>query len=538
MRHMHPEDEYFDRLTEPELWKRYCGFLDLSVQEFMEMQQNLLLDQIDRVWPSTLGKKIMGDAKPTSVAEFRNTVPLTTYDDYEPYLGSQDEEALAFKPGFWCHSSGRMGQFKWFPHSPEFLERANKACVSIAALASTSERGKINFAPGFHFLLVLPQAPYMSGAMIDSMAEYITFRSIPPRDGVSALPFQQQVAAGFQIALRDGVDIIAAIASVLVKMGEQFEEQARSTKFTVSMLHPAVLSRLIRAKMRARREHRPMLPRDLWPSKAIVTSGMDTSIYKQAITRYWGADPCEFYGCAEGLIIAMHGWNKNGLYFLPDIAFFEFIPEKEVQKWQADPSYQPSTVLYDEVEEGELYEVVITQLYGMPLLRYRMKDIVKFTGMEDKETGVRLPHIQFQRRVGETIDLAALARLDERTLWQALANTGLRYSDWVATKEYDGDSTYLRLHIELKDVASPEKVGELLDEHLKLIDVDYRDIESYLGINPIRVTLLPPGTFGRYTDRQRAAGADLAHLKPPHVNASEVTVRALQELSEDTTQVS
>jgi len=219
------------------------------------------------------------------------------------------------------------------------------------------------------------------------------------------------------------------------------------------------------------------------------------------------------------------------------MVFYEFIPEEEVQKWQADSSYQPSTVLYDQVQEGQLYEVVITQFYGMPLLRYRMKDLVKFVGLEDKKTGVRLPTMEFQRRVGETIDLAALARLDERTLWQAIANTGLHYSDWIATKEYDGNNTYLRLHIELKESASPEKVADMVDEHLKLIDVDYRDLESYLGIHPVRVTLLRPGTFGRYTDRQRAAGADLAHLKPPHVNAPEDTVSALQELSQGTADV-
>lgn len=532
---MRSEDKYFDQLTSEELWKRYCGFLDLDVRSFMAIQRELLLDQVDRVWSSTLGKAIIGQEKPRTIDEFRRLVPLTTYDDYSSYLQEKREDALAFKPGFWCHSSGRMGEFKWFPHSPEFLEHANKACISIAALASTSERGKINFAPGFRMLLVLPPAPYMSGAMIDSMAEHITFRSIPPRETVSTLPFQQQVAAGFQIALRDGVDIITAIASVLVKMGEQFEEQARTTRLSASMLHPAVLSRLIRARLSAKREHRPMLPRDLWPSRAIVTSGMDTSIYRKAITHYWGAEPCEFYGCAEGLILAMQAWDKEGMYFLPDIAFFEFIPEAEVAKWQADPKYQPNTVLLDQVEEGHLYEVVITQLYGMPLLRYRMKDLVKFTNLRDGKTGIRLPKMEFRRRVGETIDLAALARLDERTLWQALADSGLRYSDWIATKEYDGGQAYLRLHIELKQEATPESVARLLDEHLKLIDVDYRDLESYLDLNPVRATLLPPGTFGRYTERQRAAGADLAHLKPPHVNASEDTLRTLRELSHAST---
>lgn len=529
---MQPEDKYFNQLTPEELWKRYCGFLDLDMRSFMAIQEELLLDQLDRVWPSTIGKAILGKQKPRSIQEFQRLVPLTTYDNYAEYLKDQREDALAFKPAFWCHSSGRMGEFKWFPHSPEFVERANKACVSIVTLASTDHRGKVSIGPGFRFLLSLPPAPYMSGAMIDSMGEYLSFRPIPPRGEFAGAPLQERVARGFQIALKDGVDVIGAIASVLVKMGEQFEAQARNTRLSPAMLHPTVLSRLVRAKLRARAERRPMLPKDLWPTKAIVTSGMDTAIYKEAITRYWGSDPSEFYACAESLILATQGWNRNGMYFFPDIAFYEFIPEMEVRKWQDDHSYEPRTVLYNEVQEGELYEVVISQFFGMPLLRYRMHDLVKFTGLEDKETGVRLPHIQFQRRVGETIDLAALARLDERTLWQAIADSGIRYTDWVATKEYEAGQTYLRLLIEVKDGSTPEQVAGLVDQNLKLIDVDYRDIESYLGMQPVRVTVLPPGTFQRYTERQRQAGADLAHLKPPHVNASVDVLHALHELSQ------
>ncbi|MFW6103393.1 MAG: hypothetical protein ACOC7M_03725 [Chloroflexota bacterium] len=59
---------------------------------------------------------------------------------------------------------------------------------------------------------------------------------------------------------------------------------------------------------------------------------MVTSIYKEAITRYWGANPCEFYACAEAMILAVQGWNKNGMYFLPDIAFYEFISLAELEK--------------------------------------------------------------------------------------------------------------------------------------------------------------------------------------------------------------
>jgi len=33
------EDKYFRDLTDSELWQRYCGFLDLSIDEFMELQK-------------------------------------------------------------------------------------------------------------------------------------------------------------------------------------------------------------------------------------------------------------------------------------------------------------------------------------------------------------------------------------------------------------------------------------------------------------------------------------------------------------------
>jgi len=106
------EDKYFDTLSEDELWTRYCGFLDLSVDEFLDMQKELLMDQMDRVCDSIIFQKIMGNRKPSSLEEFRRIVPLTTYDDYEPYLSEQREDVLAQKPCLWCHSAGRMGQFK------------------------------------------------------------------------------------------------------------------------------------------------------------------------------------------------------------------------------------------------------------------------------------------------------------------------------------------------------------------------------------------------------------------------------------------
>jgi hypothetical protein len=160
-----------------------------------------------------------------------------------------------------------------------------------------------------------------------------------------------------------------------------------------------------------------------------------------------------------------------------------------------------------------------------------MNDVIKVIAMKDEETGVNLPQIAFQRRVNEVINLANLAHLDEKTIWQAIANTGIKYTDWAACKEYDGNQSFLRVYLELKAEGEAAEAATLIDEQLKAADIDYRDIESYLHYQPVRVTLLPPGTFERYMREMRKEGADLTKLKPPRINPSGAVIQRLLQLS-------
>jgi phenylacetate-coenzyme A ligase PaaK-like adenylate-forming protein len=228
----------------------------------------------------------------------------------------------------------------------------------------------------------------------------------------------------------------------------------------------------------------------------------------------------------------LQGWNRKGLTFLADMVFLEFIPYEEELKPQDNESYQPSTVLLDEVEEGKLYEVIITQFYGMPLLRYRLNDVVKIIAMEDEEVGINLPQISFHHRVGEVINLGGLCWLDEKTVWQALYNTGVKFIEWAACKEYDNNQTFLRLYLELNKKRDADEVANMIDEQLKLVDTNYWELHSTLNLKPVRVTLLSPGTFRRYTEEKIGEGADLAHWKPVHMNPPELHIQRLLHFSE------
>ncbi len=65
------------------------------------------------------------------------------------------------------------------------------------------------------------------------------------------------------------------------------------------------------------------------------------------------------------------------------------------------------------------------------------------------------------------------------------------------------------------------QITAAIDEQLKRLDEPYAELQSFMGLQALEVTLLPDGAFEEYALRQRAAGADLAHLKPPHVNPSD-----------------
>ena len=265
------------------------------------------------------------------------------------------------------------------------------------------------------------------------------------------------------------------------------------------------------------------MPKDLWTLKGLITFGIDGSVYREKIKEMWGRYPLGFHGCTEASIIAMQTWDYQGMTFIPHLNFFEFIPEEEsIKSWQ-DPTYQPKTYLLDEVKPGN-YELVITSFHGGPFIRYRLGHLIKITALANETLNIDIPQMVFLSRIDDQIDIAGFTRLSEKVIWQAIENTGLPYEDWMARKEVKQEPV-LHLYIELKENGhiTAEQVSTLVHEELKQLDTPYAELESFTGLRPLEVTLLPENAFKLYKLRQKAAGAELVHLKPPHINPSDAT---------------
>jgi hypothetical protein len=295
---------------------------------------------------------------------------------------------------------------------------------------------------------------------------------------------------------------------------------------------PKALLRVARALIKATLRGRAVQPRDIWNVKGVLCGGTDTSIFKDKVAESWGRAPLEAYVATEFGGIATQSLSYEGLTFFPETNFWEFISEKDYRAFIEDPGYMPRSYTMDEVQPDTEYVLVGTNFCGGALMRYILGDLVKFTSLEDARAGVHLPQMTFISRIDGLIDVGGFTRLTEKTIWSAIESSGVPYEEWCIRKESEAGKPVLRLYLETRDGnSSATAIGELIHASLKDLDRPYRDLEELTGLKPLSICLLSKGTFHRYFEERQAAGADLAHLKPPHVNPGDPVVRNLLRMS-------
>jgi len=518
-----------------ELWQMCCGFLSLNLEQFMEVQRRLLTEQIELLCQSQLGRKLMRGARPETIEEFRKLVPLTTYADYCPELAEKRESCLPVKPALWVHTSGRSGEYpcKWVPITPRFAEEMSAVMYGIGILSGCKRWGDTSqLMERPKIVYTVAPRPYMSGAMASMLSLQTPPDYLPPLEESEAMSFEDRIKLGFKQALSQGLDYFFGLSLVLVTVGNRFSQSTEKVNLLPLLSQPKALFRLTKGLLKSKLAHRRMLPKDLWSVKGILCGGLDSWVYKEKIKELWGRYPLDIYAGTEGGIIATQTWDFESMTFIPNLNFLEFIPEKEHFKWQIDRSYQPKTVLLDEVKPGENYEMVITNFHGGAMVRYRPGDMIRITSLRNEKLGIEIPQMLFERRADGLIDFV-FVRLTEKTIWQAIENTGIAYEDWTAYKK-PGEPV-LSIWIEPRDgqrVNETELAGAIYKQIINsdgdraaasLIRDDFAEMINFR----VEVTLLPSGAFARYSRQRQAEGADIAHLKPPHINPSEKVLSLL-----------
>ena len=516
--------EKLHEYSKEEIWEEYCGFLTLSKEGFMDIQKRLLMEQIE-LWSSCgLGQSILKGKHPRTIEEFREMVPLTTYEDYAPTLLSKQTGDLPGEPVLWVQTTweGGVHPIKVAPYTKGMLDTFKHNVMSCLILATSRKKGDFDISVTDHMLYALAPLPYVTGLLPLLFKDEIDIEFLPSvRDAVN-MSFKERNVQGFKLGMKKGIEYFFGLGSVLYYVSQSITSmplgRKKSLKDRLSSISPKMMARYMVAKKKCRKENRELLPKDLFQLKGFMCAGTDNRCYKEDLERMWGIPPMENFAGTESTCIGCETWSREGVYFLPDACFYEFIPENELDKNLADPEYQPRTILWDEVVPGGVYEIVLTVLKGGAFARYRIGDMFRCTGIGSQLENNQIPRFQYIDRVPQVIDIAGFTRITENSINQAIELSSLPIAAWTAKKEFtDNNRPYLHLYVELErdnlagSAVSIRILQDQLGIYFRYLDQDYEDLKKILGVDPLKITLLKCGTFETY---RRRFGTPIRSMNP------------------------
>lgn len=518
-----------DKLANQEydrIWQEYCGFLDLNMDSYMRIQKRLLKEQMKLWCQSPLGKKILNGKNPQTIEEFREQVPLTTYEDYADVLLLKKEEMLPDKAIVWIQTTWEGGRHpvKLAPYTSGMIQTFRNNILSCLIMSTSNGRGNFDVEIGDKFLYGLAPLPYVTGLIPLGLSAEFRMEFLPPVEEAVSMTFSERNKKGFKLGLKKGIDFFFGMGSVAYYVSKSVSSLSDGKKGGSSWkkliaMQPSMAVKYLQAKKRCKKENRELMPKDLFKLKGFLSAGTDNRCYKDELEELWGIRPLEVFAGTEPSFIGTENWSRNGLYFFPDAGFYEFIPEGEMNRSLDDPTYKPKTICMDEVLPGEVYEIVLTVFKGGAFARYRVGDVYRCLGLSCREDNTKIPRFEYIDRVPDIIDIAGFTRISENSVNNVIELSGLDIANWVALKEFTADQgrPYMHMYVELSSstVVNRAVSREILKEHLtiyfKYVDQDYNDLKRILGMDPLEVTILKCGTFAAYEVR---CGRKLRHINP------------------------
>jgi hypothetical protein len=371
----------------------------------------------------------------------------------------------------------------------EFRTEAGIPCGAITGLTAQMQKKIV------HWLYCMPAA---ASRIHDTQAKYYTMLrlSLPRKVGM----------------------LIAANPSTLInfaRFGDQDKEAlirdihdgTLSDRIVIPPdVRAALAGRLKKNPARAReleaivRQTGTLLPKDYWrPDRLVIGTwtGGTVGAYVRNFPRYYGAATVRDVGliASEGRMTIPFADNSSSGILDITSHFFEFLPEEEAD------SPNPNVLAAHEVQVGKNYFILPTTAYG--LYRYHIHDLVRVTGFYNQT-----PLVEFLSKGSHFANVTG-EKVSEYQVAQAMKETCLELSLPAATYSlapcWDDDQPFYGLFVERSEQTAGDRgqrLAETLERRLRELNSEYAAKRDSLRLNPVRLQLLPPGTWPQW-DRQR-----------------------------------
>ncbi|MBR4727980.1 MAG: GH3 auxin-responsive promoter family protein [Clostridia bacterium] len=529
--------------------------IDYFTKDPMKAQKHLLKKIVNRNKNCEYGKKIhLKDVH--SIEDYQRIVPLSTYDDYAPYVDrmiNNREDRLMFSGRNirYCSSSGSVGKPKIVPKSVSDLWKMQ--CIGFSVSVAVANRWLVkhknqhlpkSMGP---LVLVLTGKRLADGKRCNGAAQIpltylktiIPFFCTSPYSLLEPEHEEEMDMSYLQLRFAlEHTDVCYIGSMVITLLTTMFDYLEDHWEMLCDDIEHGTLNPSIRCTPELRKKYEkkfkpnpkraaelraefekgfdtPIAPR-IWPKLmwAYGMMGSSLSIYIAKLRRALGEDiPLHNmgYAAAEGFFATPVELNANDSCLLPHSVFFEFLPIEEGED-RAKDDVRP--LLMNEVEVGKNYELVISNLSG--LYRYKIADVVHITKLYNNT-----PRVELMYRQNLSMNVA-----NEKTTTQMVESAAIQTSEDMQN-EFVGFSYYADfstkpprycLLIEPKDhnVSEEQRQAyiDALDRHLADANEKYDKYRRWGMLNRPEVLFLKSGTYWDYREQLRADGVVLNQIKP------------------------
>ena len=431
-----------------------------------------------------------------SEEDFRQRVPLASYEDLRPYVERlmQGEDYLLWpeKIRWFSKSSGTThSKSKYIPVSREALARCHyKGGKDMYALYMRQYPdsgvffGKtVSMGGSLHTWDTNPgiQCGDVSALLTRYLPSWAESRRIPKREIAMMEDWEKKLPLMVQATWKADVRSIMGVPSwILVYLEKLLEISGKRSL------------------------------REIWPGlELLIHGGVSFTPYRKQFSEILGGEAryLETYNASEGFFAMQDISGEDMLLMLDYGIYYEFLPMEE---WGKE---NPGTVGIEGVETGKNYALVISTNAG--LWRYLIGDTVVFTSLRPYRIRISGRTKHFINTFGEEL----MVDNADSALSFACAQTGAEIADYTAAPVFLDQTNQARHQWLIEFKKSPEDLTaftQFLDSRLKSLNSDYeaKRFKDLLLKSP-EIVSLPNGTFHEWLKGQGKLGGQ---HKVPRLN--------------------
>jgi hypothetical protein len=459
-----------------------------------------------------------------SYADFVAAVPVGDYETHRPYMERVwNGRTTALLPDgqdvrMFSRTSGTTGEPKCIPVTPRFLNEMRRGW-NVWGLAALNDHKGAWLRPILQISSPIREFDSPTGKPCGAISGLLAATQkpivrrmyvVPPAVSAIADPVTKDY-----VTLRCGLSHDVAFITTanpsstikLIETGQLHAERLLRDLADGTLNPPGEVPPALAAGLRFRhdpakarrieegiRRDGKLLPRHFWNLEYLAHwTGGTLKLYQRRLAELFGPVPVRDIGllASEGRFsVPLADGTAAGVAEIVG-NFLEFIPAEQADRADQAKKLNPSTLRAHEVEIGKEYSVVVTNWAG--LFRYHMDDRVRVV-----ERLGDSPVFEFLSRGAHTANITG-EKITEYQVVEAMrraaAAMGAPVERFVLQGRFAASTPFYELRLELPDSLSAQRLAEVMDEALGVLNVEYHSKRSSGRLGSIRPVLLPAGTL-------------------------------------------